>query len=343
MNSRARALGAGTLRGPRQATSRPQGFFDVRARFRTWWQNRLPLTDTWALGQRNIYILPTRAGLLFALTLLVMLLAAINYQLNLGYALTFLLAGAGLVSMHITHGNLRGLTLHLRPPAAVHAGEPTLLEVVITNPGRERAGLALRFEDVGAHGPTAAWCDAPAQGQTRVHASLVPARRGWQAVPPLVLETIFPFGLFRAWTVWRPAARVLAWPRPESPAPPLPAAALLAADHGAARRSSGSELDGVRPWRRGDTRRQVVWKKVAHSGELVSRETAGQAARELWLDWADTPGPNAEARLSRLASWVLRAEQLGLAGGLRLPGQELAPGQGDAHRRAALDLLAQWS
>jgi hypothetical protein len=46
-----------------------------------------------------------------------MLLAAINYQLNLGYALTFLLAGAGLVSMHVTHGNLRGLTLHLRPTA----------------------------------------------------------------------------------------------------------------------------------------------------------------------------------------------------------------------------------
>ena len=80
-------------------------------------QNRLKQTDTWQLGQRNIYILPTRAGLTFALTLIVMLLASINYQLNLCYALTFLLAGAGLVSMHVTHSNLRGLTLHLRPPA----------------------------------------------------------------------------------------------------------------------------------------------------------------------------------------------------------------------------------
>ena len=87
--------------------------------------------------------------------------------------------------------------------------------------------------------------------------------------------------------------------------------------------------------------RQVVWKKVARSGELVSRETTGTAARELWLDWADTPGGDAEARLSRLAAWVLRAEREGLDGGLRLPGAELAPGQGDAHRRAALDLLAQ--
>ena len=49
------------------------------------------------LTQRNVYILPTRAGWMFALTLLVLLVASINYQLNLGYVLTFLLAGSGVV------------------------------------------------------------------------------------------------------------------------------------------------------------------------------------------------------------------------------------------------------
>jgi uncharacterized protein (DUF58 family) len=313
-----------------------------RAWFRRWWQARLPFTDTWVLGQRNIYILPTRAGFTFALTLGVMLLAAINYQLNLGFALTFLLAGAGLVSMHLTHGNLRGLTLHLRPAAPVFAGEAALLEVVITNPGRERHGLALRFEDSGSHGRTSAWCDAPAQGQASVLVSLVPPRRGWHAAPTLVVETIFPFGLFRAWTVWRPSGRVLAWPRPEQPAPPLPTSGGAPGDERQARRGAGSELDGVRPWRRGDTMRQVVWKKVAHSGELVSRETAGSAQRELWLDWAETHTADVEQRLSRLTAWLLRAEQEGIDCGLRLPGRELAPGQGEMHRRNALDTLAQW-
>jgi uncharacterized protein (DUF58 family) len=121
-----------------------------------------------------------------------------------------------------------------------------------------------------------------------------------------VVETGFPFGLFRAWTVWRPAARVLAWPQPEHPAPPLPPSAGRTGEERPHRRGAGSELDGVRPWRRGDSMRQVVWKKVARSGELVSRETAGTAARELWLDWADTAGGDAEKRLSRLAAWVLR-------------------------------------
>ncbi len=314
----------------------------VRQRIERWWQSRLPATDTWALGQRNIYILPTRAGLAFAMTLLMMLLASINYQLNLGYALTFLLAGAGLVSMHMTHGTLRGLTLHLRPTAAVFAGDAAVLEVVVHNPGRQRHGLALQFHDRGGGGQSFAWCDVAAGGHESVHVSLVPEHRGWHSVPMLVLETVFPFGLFRAWTLWRPAARVLAWPRLEQPAPPLPAVAASAGDERDHRPGPGSELDGVRPWRRGDSMRQVAWKKVARSGELVSRETTHSRQTELWLDWAAAQGGDAEQRLSRLAAWVQAADQAGLACGLRLPGVELAPGLGDAHRRAALDKLAQW-
>jgi hypothetical protein len=46
-------------------------------------------------------------------TLLVLLVASINYQLNLGYLLTFLLAGSAVVGMHVCHGTLRGLTMHM--------------------------------------------------------------------------------------------------------------------------------------------------------------------------------------------------------------------------------------
>ena len=77
-------------------------------RIRRWWLSRHPVTDTWSLSQHNIYILPTKGGWVFGLTLLVMLVSAINYQLNLGYVLTFLLAGSGIVSMHVTHSTLRG-------------------------------------------------------------------------------------------------------------------------------------------------------------------------------------------------------------------------------------------
>jgi uncharacterized protein (DUF58 family) len=40
---------------------------------------------------------------------------------------------------------------------------------------------------------------------------------------------------------------------------------------------------------------------------------------------------------------VLAAERAGMAHGLRLPGVEIAPAQGDAHRRRALEALALWA
>jgi uncharacterized protein (DUF58 family) len=311
-------------------------------RWRAWWLARHPRTDTWTLGQRNIYILPTKGGLVFALTLLVMLLASINYQLNLGYVLTFLLTGAGLVSIHLTHGTLRGLTLRLKPPAAVFAAEPAALEVVLTSPGGTRHGVGLHFHD-RQHEQTNAWCDVPALGQASARLAIVPARRGWHEVPALVIETRFPFGLFRAWSIWRPASEVLAWPAPEKPTPPLPPARASGPDLRRTRRGTGAELDGVRAWRRGDSLRQVVWKKAARTGELVSRETAAEGSRELDLDWHDAAGAgDADARLARLTAWVLEADRGGLVYGLRLPGLRLAPGRGDGHRRELLKALALW-
>ncbi len=58
------------------------------------------------LGQRRVYILPTAGGLMFGVTILLMLIGSINYNLNLGYVLVFLLAGNGMVSMLHTWRNL---------------------------------------------------------------------------------------------------------------------------------------------------------------------------------------------------------------------------------------------
>jgi uncharacterized protein (DUF58 family) len=313
----------------------------VRQRIDAWWSVRTPRTDTLLLTQRNIYIVPTRAGLMYALTLLVLLLASINYQLNLGYMLTFLLAGSGLVSMHITHNTLRGLTLHLRAPSPVFAGDAAVLEVVLTSALRPRYGIGLR-SNAGADPAAWSWLDVPKGAQASAHLGFVTQRRGLHDVPPLRIETRFPLGLFRAWTVWRPAAHVLVYPQPERPTAALPAARAADAGTANARRVDGDEVEGVRAYRRGDPLKLVVWKKVARSGEMVSRDSSESARRELWLDYQQSGALHVEARLSRLTAWVLAADRATLDYGLRLPRVELRPAHGEAHRRACLDALAQF-
>ncbi|HEY5720436.1 MAG TPA: DUF58 domain-containing protein, partial [Gammaproteobacteria bacterium] len=69
------------------------------------------------LHRRRVYILPTRAGLAFALLLLLLLLGSINYGNNLGFVLTFLLGGMAWAAMHHTYRNLVRLRVAAGAPA----------------------------------------------------------------------------------------------------------------------------------------------------------------------------------------------------------------------------------
>jgi uncharacterized protein (DUF58 family) len=296
------------------------------------------------LTQRNVYILPTRAGLMFCLTLMVLLIASINYQLNLGYLLTFLLSGSGLVSMHMTHNTLRGLTLHLRPVAPVFAGDAARLEAVLSSPDRQRHGVGMRVQS--ADSSTLGHVDVPEGGQSTLRLGFVVETRGRHDLPVLQAETRFPLGLFRAWAVWRPAATVLAYPRLEHPARPLPAPQSTSGSGNRPTASATGEFDGIRLYRRGDALKTVAWKQSARSlaggGELVSRDSRARGQRQLCLDWHNCGASGTEARLSRLAAWVEEAHARDAAWSLGLPGRDLAMSGGDAHRRHCLEALALW-
>ena len=330
---------------PARPLPRPREFHPVdavRKRFERWWQARLPLTDTTVLTQRNVYILPTGAGWMLALTLLVLLVASINFQLNLGYLLTFLLAGSAVAGMHFCHATLRGLSLHLKPPEPHFLGQGAVLQVQLASERRTpRVSIALAVYGSGHW----AWTDVPAQGIAHVEVAFTPARRGLHRVPTLTAETRYPLGTFRVWTVWRPAAEVLVYPAPEPGAPPLPPGEPRAGGTGSAPTHGTGDFEGVRAYRRGDPLQLVVWKKAAQalasgSDALVSRDAQQSQRHELWLDTAHTGLADPEARLSRLTAWVLQADRLGLNYGLRLPGREIAQDSGPAHRRNCLEALA---
>lgn len=329
----------------------------LRRRWRIWIDGRSPRLEQQVFTQRNVYILPSRTGLGYALVVLVLLLAAINEQVNLGYGLAFLLGGVGLSAMWLTHGNLRGLTLSLGTVSSVHAGQSLSLPIVLDVGSRARGSFGLQLlplSDAPAGGAPAAMerlqAEATAGHQGTVLLPIPAAERGWRELPRIRVETTYPLGLFRAWGYWRPKGRVLVWPALDLHAPPLPD---TLDDDGPRRTSVTASIDqpdGLRPWRRGDTLRMVSWKKSATrlaSGQApLSREASGQPRRDGWITWDQAAGLSTEARLSRLAAWLVLAERQALdmarPYGLRLPDKTVAPGQGPAHLQHCLNLLALW-
>lgn len=327
----------------------------LQRRWRAWIDERSPPRDDIRFTQRNVYILPNRGGLGYGIVVLVLLLAAINEQLNLAYALAFLLGGVGLSAMWLTHGNLRGLSLALGSLNSVHAGQAVALPVVLDASGlkRGRYGVVFKQPSPGAGSamaPVDTVGEAAAGHQQTVVLAVPAPSRGWLSLPRLRIETTYPLGLFTAWAYWRTQRRVLVWPALETMAPPLPD---LPADGGGPPGLSATSVDlpdGLRPWRRGDTIRTVAWKKsatrLASGLEPVSREAAGRPRQERWIEWAHTEGLDTEARLSRLATWAVMAErqasQDGQPYGLRLPGLTVPSSQGPVHLQQCLDALAHW-
>ena len=326
----------------------------LQKKINAWMLSRQPRTDKQQLTHRNVYILPSRAGLFFVVTMGLLLIASINYQLNLGYALTFLLSGSALVSMHLTHATLRGLTLYLRPVKPTFVKQKALLQATLEDSEgrkpRDRYGIGLRLK--GSPKASLSWIDIPAQAKTTIDLFFIPHHRGWQDIPDWIAETHFPLGFFRAWSIWRPMGKVLVYPEPESSAPNLPRSAHFHRENALVSSplhhiEGHGEPDGVRLYRPGDSMKHIVWKKsakaLAGSAELITRDTHHPNASSLCLNWSDCAGLSVEARLSRLTAWVLMADEIGQPYGLKFPGFELPCGSGDAHRQQALQALALWS
>ena len=292
------------------------------------------------LTQRRIFIIPTRTGLLFAIVLGLMLIGAINYNLSLGHALVFLLAGLGLVTMVHTFRNL--VTLRLTPGRVepVFAGEIARFTMHLEN-DRQQARRALNLA-FGKHQSISIDISANA------HATIVipfPAdTRGILDPGRITLSTCYPLGLFHAWSYPHPRLSCLVYPRPiETPLPPS-----SAVSHTGQRQGDNGQEDftGLRQRQPNDSPRHIAWKAVARDIEhrpLLIKQFAGGAAEELWLDLALTTAHNdLETKLSVLTGWVIAAERMQTRYGLRLPGREIAPNQGNTHRDVCLEALARY-
>jgi uncharacterized protein (DUF58 family) len=287
------------------------------------------------LSQKRVYILPTRHGCTFALSLLLMLIGSINYALSLGFVLTFLLAGMGVVSILHTYRNLAQLSVAPGRVDAAFAGGEAVFRLDLGNPTRH-ARWGLHAE----RGEATAQCDVPARAHAGLALHVAAAHRGWLPLGRVMLETRYPLGLLRAWSYVQLDVKVLVYPRPDDA--PLPASIEIQDAGEALNAGAGTDdFAGLRAHTPSDSPRHIAWKSVARGSTLLTKTFHGRAARELWLDYDAMPAAlGVEQRLSRLTRWVLEAEAAGVVYGLRLDGATVGPALGDDHRDACLKALA---
>ena len=305
-------------------------------RVRQWARKRQGIDSTVTrLRPGRVYILPTGVGLVFALMVFAMLLGSMNYNNNLSFVLTFILAGLGFVAMHQCQRNLVGLELSFAGVEPVFAGQAAQFRVAITNHSKNaRHGLRLYTDD------NISELQDLMPGESKVFVlAVMTDKRGRIPLQRFGIRTLFPFELFRSWAWLHMNLSGLVYPHPADHAPPPPPTETA---HGHRQHDARGEEDfaGLRKFNVGDSPRHVAWKAYARSGQLLSKQFSGADTSSQWFDFSTVPSDDVEQRLSILTSWIINADRTREDYGLRIPGAEFPPSHGDTQRRQCLEILA---
>lgn len=308
----------------------------IQQRINRWLDRNIPAQDRVSLDRGKVFIFPSAGGFGYLALLLLLWLLGTNYENNLIFLFTYLLTGVFLVAMLQSFANLGGLQVSFSHANPAYAGEMVALQLVIAQRGRRyRDAISLRFpgqpEEMVSLSGEQTHCTLLAQS----------THRGWLRPGRVTLESRFPLGLFRVWTHLDLNCKALLYPRPVSG--DVLSRRASGTGQGPLQDGEGSEdFVGLRRYQPGESRQRIAWKQYAREQGLHSKHFADSQEQRLWLDWEDYQGLDREARLSRLCSRLLQLSRTPDCYGLRLPGVEIPPAQGESHRNRLLRELAQF-
>lgn len=306
--------------------------------YQRWLNRRIPQTKKIQLTHRSVFIVPTAAGGLYVVLLVLMLISAINYQNNLLFGLTFWLFSLSLVAMILTFRNLAGLTIIAAKAQPCFVGEKAILPVVFEATGNRHQGISLGFsKDITT--------SFNGNGET-IQQSLyyLADVRGYIDVPRLRVETRFPLGLFTAWSWLKLDFSALAYPQPEfTPFVFAEGEGEESTEHAYLSVSGDQDFYGLRAYQPGDSMRQIAWKQLAKGRGLVSKEFEQPQANSRMFSWDSLLSLPQETRLSRLCGWIIQAHEKGWQYGLNLPQQTIPLDFGEQHKKRCLTALALYN
>lgn len=287
------------------------------------------------LTRDRVYIVPTKAGLIFSLLLLTLLIGSINYEKSLGFVLTFLLASVGNIALLSTWRNIAGLELKRLISTAVFSGEYANFNVQLIN----HQLLHRHSIVISQHGIEHDIVDCAANSSPLISFKVKSTKRGILDAGKFRLSTEFPTGLFVAWTWIDLSMSCIVYPEPD------PHTDLTTLDNSG---SGEHDLSGkgaenyshLRKYHRGDNISRISWKAAAKNNELFSKEFTGASPVSHWFNWDDIPARDNEHRLSIMSALIIQTEKNNYRYGIKLPEKTIQPDSGNKHFHQCLTALA---
>lgn len=311
-------------------------------------RRKLPLSRRW-LSARGRSLEITKAGYLFVLLTLAIGFAAINSGSNLLHIIFGVQLGVVIASGILSERMVWRANPHRQVTSPLFAGSPGALRVDLRNTSERGVLFSVSVEDddsyegMGTCAPVFSLTLGPEE-ETRMHSSVTLPRRGLHKLPPAVVVTRFPFGLFVKRKELARDEEVIVFPRIHALASQGEGAAIVGDGERSGRVARAGEFYGLDEYREGHELRRVHWAATARRGKLIVQEYEGEGDRTVMLELGSgrSGEPGYEAQIEELASQAVAALRGGgVAVGLTISGEIVVPpGSGAAHEVKILERLA---
>lgn len=279
----------------------------------------------------QVFILPTKHGLIISLMLFVMLIGSLNYNNNLALFFTFMLSAGFLFSAFQCQNYLKSTPLEQVVTHKAHAKEPINLHFIFFTHQRDELSIQIKVDHF--EGKQTIQTNSP------ISVQIPSLKRGYLSLPLIRISTRYPYALFESWTWFRLQHEPLIYPALEKQAPPLPINSGDI-DTTSLQTNQGDDPQSLRKYQTGDPLNRVAWKQLARHREWLTRESEQSQQGRILFSMASTGTSDKERSLSRLTSWIIEAERKQLDYSLELPGKKIDLGKGDAHMFRCLEALA---
>lgn len=266
----------------------------------------------------------TKVGTTYVVGTVVLAIAAINTGNNAIYIAVALMLGCLLLSGIASKGGLKHLRVEIRGIDEAWAGKPADGTLHLRNDSRIWNVRDVILTSEAFEKPVLVPI-VPRRSEVVVHAAFLFPKRGLAHVTAVDSYTRYPFGFFLKKRRLRVQSDVVVYPH------------ILAEELGrerfrpvtgdsssASRPGPGSEIHSFREYVRGDSLRQVHWKKSASLGRWIMKQHEADAARSV-LVVVDPFKPRTatdddfEAMVTDAATFIHHAVRRGLDVTLSLP------------------------
>ena len=311
----------------------------------------LIISQNATIAGRHVALRPTKLAVSLLILSVAIWIGAVNYQVNVAYAVCFWVMGFVGVAALLTHRQLLGLQAELIFTNEVFAGQMADVTLRLRDDTAKRSRLlwwrgeyAQSIDEQKEHQFTA-WQRAELSSSLKTHESIwaIPIqRRGYFPKNLFVkLATSAPFGLFHAECrlEWQSVAVAFAAPllhsdfgnadEPDSEQTPQQAG------------THGDDIAYLKNHQDGASLQHIAWKVYAKRGELMDKvfDEPPPAKRSEIISYRDYPQGTPPDKLASLLTYrVLQADKFGAPYTLELPNATLTPQNG--LREKCLNALA---